>query len=196
MSQIKVEKAGPFDPEHEQREKVFRLIVVVLVGALIATFVAVIWLVQGKNSTQDDLDKAEEDLASYSAGPEAQAAAEEILRVMTSYDYRETDDLADRWTKYIGDEDLKKQYESELIPDLVKAVKLTKTVAVGEVESSAYNLVDEDHVKVLAFVRQRIKSKDDPKGVLDAEWFSLDMVRDGDDWLVEEVRPYDVPPPE
>jgi hypothetical protein len=196
MSLISAEKAGPSNADQEQREKLFRLVILVLVAALIATFVAVVWLVQGKNSTQDDLDEAEEDLASYSAGPEAQAAAEEILGVMTSYDYRETDDLADRWTKYLGSEELREQYETELIPDLVKAVRLTKTVAVGEVESSAYNLVDEDHVKVLAFVRQRIRSKDDPKGVLDAEWFSLDMVRDGGEWLVEEVRPYDVPPPE
>lgn len=196
MSVVSVEKPGPVDPDQEQREKLYRLIIVVAVGALIATLVAVVWLVQGKNSAQDDLDETEEELAAYTAGPEAQDAAEEILGVMTSYDYRKTGDLAARWTRYIGNEDLKEQYEDELIPDLVKAVKATKTVAVGEVETSAYNLVDEDHVRVLAFVRQSIKTERDPKGVLDEEWFSLEMVRVGDEWLVEEVRPYDVPPPE
>jgi hypothetical protein len=198
VSLISVEKAAG-SQDLEQRERVYRLIIVVAVGALIATLVAVVWLVQGKNSAQDDADdakeQAEEGIAAYTAGPEAQAAAEEILGVMTTYDYRKTGDLADRWTRYIGNEDLKEQYENELIPDLVKAVKLTKTVAVGEVETSAYNLVDEDHVNVYAYVRQRIKSKDDPKGVLDEEWFSIDMVRVGDDWLVEQVHPYDVPPP-
>lgn len=192
MSVVSVERT---DDDRLQRERLHRIVVIVLVGALIATWVAVVWLLEGKDSAEDDLAKAEDDLASYSAGPEAQSAAEEILLVMTSYDYRRTEGLADRWTQYIGNEDLKDKYEKDLIPDLVKAVKLTKTVAVGEVESSAYNLVDEDHVNVLAFVRQRIKSKEDPKGVLDAEWFSVDMVRDGDEWLVEAVRPYDVPPP-
>ena len=80
MSLISVEKGGPVDPDQEQREKVFRLIIIVLVAALIATFVAVVWLVQGKNSTQDDLDEAEEDRAAYAAGPDAQAAAEEHPR--------------------------------------------------------------------------------------------------------------------
>lgn len=192
MSVVSVERT---DDDRLQRERLHRIVVIVLVGALIATWVAVVWLLEGKDSAEDDLAKAEDDLASYSAGPEAQSAAEEILLVMTSYDYRRTEGLADRWTQYIGNEDLKDKYEKDLIPDLVKAVKLTKTVAVGEVESSAYNLVDEDHVNVLAFVRQRIKSKEDPKGVLDAEWFSVDMVRDGEEWLVEAVRPYDVPPP-
>jgi hypothetical protein len=194
VSGVRVDEV-PTGAGQEQREKLYRLTVLALTGSLIATLVAVVWLVQGKNSTQDDLDEAEEDLASYAAGPEAQAAAEEILGIMTTYDYRETDQLADRWTEHLGDEELKKQYEDDLIPDLVKAVRLTRTVAVGRVESSAYNLVDDEHVKVLAFVRQRIRSKDDPEGVVDEEWFSVDMVRDGDDWLVEDLRPYDVPPP-
>jgi Mce-associated membrane protein len=195
VSAVRVQKSPVGQDDQEQREKVYRLFIIVLTGALVATLVAVVWLVQGKNSTQDDLDDAEEELASYTAGPDAQAAAEEILVVMTTYDYRETDDLAERWTKYIGNEDLKDQYEKQLVPDLVKVAKLTRTVAEGEVETSAYNLVDEDHVNVLAFVRQTIRSKEDPKGVLDEEWFSVDMEREGGEWLVEQIRPYDVPPP-
>ncbi len=190
---MSVEKVTEDD---QQREKLYRLVILVLVAVLVATWVAVVWLVQGKSSAEDDLDKAEQQVDSYAAGPEAQDAAERILGVMTSYDYREIDDVYDNWTKYLGDKDLKDRYENDVIPDLVKVVKLTKTVAVGEVVHSAYNLVDEDHVKVLAYVRQKITSKDDPKGVLDAEWYSITMVRDGDDWLVEKVSPFDVPAPE
>jgi len=196
VSAVRVQRSPVGPDDQEQREKVYRLFIMVLTGALVATLVAVVWLVQGKNSTQDDLDEAEQELASYTAGPDAQAAAEEILVVMTTYDYRETDDLAERWTRYIGNEKLKDQYEKQLVPDLVKVAKLTRTVAEGEVETSAYNLVDEDHVNVLAFVRQTIRSKEDPKGVLDEEWFSVAMEREGDEWLVEQIRPYDVPPPE
>lgn len=189
-----VERVGE---DQQQRENLYRVVIVALVAVLIASWVAVVWLVQGKNSAEDERDAAKDKVASYAAGPDAQDDAEEALAVMTTYDYRETKDLADRWTRYLGNSELKKQYEDELIPNLVKAVKLTKTVAVGEVESSAYSLVDDDHVNVLAFVRQTIKTKDAPKGVLDAEWFSLAMVRDGDsdNWLIDEVRPYDVPPP-
>lgn len=181
--------------DDQQREKVYRLVILALVGVLVATWVAVIWLVQGKNSAEEERDKAEQQVDSYAVGPEAQAAAEEILGVITSYDYREIDEVRDNWTRYLAD-DQKDHYANDVIPNLVKAVKLTKTVAVGEVVHSAYTLIDDDHVKVLAYVRQRIRSKDDPKGVLDAEWYSIAMVREGDDWLVEKVNPFDVPPPE
>ena len=55
---VSVERSNRVDPDQEQREKLFRLIIAVAVGALIATLVAVVWLVQGKNSAQDDLEQA------------------------------------------------------------------------------------------------------------------------------------------
>jgi hypothetical protein len=181
-------------PELEQREKVYRLIIVAAVGALVATLVAVVWLVQGKNSTQDELDRAEEDLASYVAGPEAQAAAESILGEIISFDFRDMDDEYD-WTKYLADDDLRSDYEDDIAPRFRKVILRTEATADGEIEQSAYNIVDEDTVNVLAFVRQRLTDVDNPDGVIAEQWASLTMTRDGDGWLIENIDIVSVPPP-
>ncbi len=75
-------------------------------------------------------------------------------------------------------------------------IRRTKAAAEGEVVQSAYNLIDEDHVDVLAFVRQRARPTSTTRTVCIAEqWASLSMVRDGDDWLIDKVDIVSVPPP-
>ena len=194
MTVASVEKADRVDPDQEQREKLYRLIIAVAVGALIATLVAVVWLVQGKNSTQDDLDRAEEDVASYAAGPEAQSAAEAILGEIISFDHRKMDGEYD-WTKYLADEDLRADYEDSIAPRFRKVILRTKATADGEIEQSAYNIIDDDTVTVLAFVRQKLTDVDNKDGVLAEQWASLTMVRDGDDWLIDKIDIVSVPPP-
>ncbi len=191
---VTVERPDRTDPEVEQREKLYRLVIVVAVGALIATLVAVVWLVQGKNSTQDDLDRAEEDLASYAAGPEAQAAAESILADIISFDFRDMEDEYD-WTKYLADDDLRSDYEDDIAPRFRKVILRTEATADGTIEQSAYNIVDEDTVNVLAFVRQRLTDVDNQDGVIAEQWASLTMTRDGDGWLIENIDIVSVPPP-
>lgn len=192
MSVVGVERS--VDRDQEQREKVYRLIIMVAVGALIATLVAVVWLIQGKNSTQDDLDQAEDDVASYAAGPEAQAAAESILAEIISFNHRDIEDEYD-WTKYLADDDLRSDYENNIAPKFRKVILKTKATADGEIAQSAYNIVDEDTVNVLAFVRQRLTDVDHEDGVVAEQWASLTMVRDGDDWLIDEIDIVSVPPP-
>ncbi len=191
MSMISVEKATE---DQERTDQVHQLVVMVLIGALVATLVAVVWLVQGKNTTQDDLDKAEQDLASYAAGPDAQAAAEAILGEIVSFDHRAMDDEYD-WTKYLADDELRADYEDNIAPKLRKVIVRTKATAVGEIEQSAYNIVDDDSVNVLAFVRQRLTDVDNPDGVIAEQWASLAMIRDGDDWQIGRIDIVSVPPP-
>ena len=145
----------------EQREKVYRLLIVVLVGVLVATWVAVVWLVQGKNSAEDELDETKE---SYAAGPGRPGRGRGILGEMISFDYREIGDEYD-WTKYLGDDELREQYEDTIIPRLSKLIRRTKAAAEGEVVQSAYDQIDEDHVDVLAFIRQKLTDIDNKDGV-------------------------------
>jgi hypothetical protein len=185
MSVTKVED------EAQQREKVYRLLIVVLGCALILTLVVSIWFVQGKNTAEDELEKTKEP---YAAGPDALAAAQQILEEIISYDYREIRDEFG-WVDYF-DEELRDRYAEDVIPDIRKVIKALHSVAEGTIEKSAYNIVNEDEVEVIAFIRQTITTKADPKGVLDAQWSSLTMIRDGDEWLVSDITPLDVPPPQ
>lgn len=190
MSVTRVE-TGAHD--QQQREKVLRLVILVLLGTLLATLVAVVWLVQGKNSTQDELDKAEEDVAAYAEGPDALAAAEQALGEIVSYDYRDLDDEF-TWTKHFTG-DLRAEYEDDLVPTFRKVIRKFQMTAKGEVAESAYDIVDSGKVQVIAFVRQNLANKDDRKGVLDEQWTSLTMVREGDTWLIGTITPLNVPPP-
>jgi len=177
----------------QQREKVYRLLIVVLAGVLVVTWVAVVWLVQAKNSADDDLDKTKE---SYAAGPDAQAAAERILGKMISFDYREIADEYD-WTKYLGDDELRTDYEDNIVPKLAKVIRKTKAAADGEVIQSAYNTVDDTTVVVLAFIRQKLTDLDNKDGVIAEQWASLTMTRGdkNDDWMIDMIDIVSVPPP-
>lgn len=185
MSVTRVEE----DPH--QREKTYRLLIVVLAGALILTLVVLIWFVQGENSAEDELEDTKE---SYAAGPDAQAEAERILAEMISFDYREIGDEYD-WTKYLGDDELREEYENTIIPRLTKVIRRTKAAAEGEVVQSAYDQIDEDHVDVLAFIRQNLTDVQNKDGVVAEQWASLSMSRDGNGWLIDKVDIVSVPPP-
>ena len=89
-------RSAEVEDDAQQREKVYRLLIVVLVGVLVATWVAVVWLVQGKNSSRRRTTSTETK-ESFAAGPDAQAAAEGILGEMISFDYRDIGDEYD-WT--------------------------------------------------------------------------------------------------
>jgi len=188
MSVEKVEDDG------QQRENLYRLLIVVLAGVLIASWVAVVWLVQGKNSAEDDLDKTEKEVESYAAGPDALAAAERILGKMISYDYREIDHEYE-WTKYLADESLRSDYDDRLVPKLRKVIKSSQSTAEGTVVEAAYNILDEDQVQVIAFIRQKLTTKADKRGAIDEQWTSLTMILEGGDWLIEKITPLNVPPP-
>ena len=113
---------------------------------------------------------------------------------MISFDYRDIDDEYD-WTKYLADDELRSDYEDHIVPKLGKVIARTKATADGEVVQSAYNTVDDDHVNVLAFIRQKLTDVDNKDGVIAEQWASLTMSRDGDGWLVDDIDIVSVPPP-
>jgi hypothetical protein len=166
-------------------------ILIVLVAALVVALVAAVVFLQGKESAEDDLEKAEK---ASQVGPDAQEAAERILGEMISYDYKDIDDEYS-WTKYLGNDELRDTYETKILPRLAKLIKGTKASAEGEIVESAYNLEDDGKVTVLAFVRQELTDAQHKKGALADQWASLTMVRDGDDWLIDDVDIVSVPPP-
>lgn len=180
--------------DDQQRERLYRLIIVALVGVLVATWVAVIWLVQGKNSAEEDLEKAEKDNEAYAAGPDAQAAAERILGEMLSFDFREIGTEYE-WTKYLANDELRSDYEDNIAPKSTKVIRRTKATARGEVVQSAYSTGPDDRVVVLAFIRQKLTDVDNKDGVISEQWASLTMVPEGDDWLIDKVDIVSVPPP-
>lgn len=174
-----------------RRETVHRLVVIALVGVLVVTWGAVIWLVQGKNSADDEVERVKE---SYAAGPEARAEAERILAEMISFDHREIRDEYG-WTRYLGDDELREEYEQRIIPRLTKLIRRTRATAEGEVVKSAYDQIDEDHVDVLAFIRQTLTDVDNKDGVVADQWASLSMSRYDDGWLIDKIDIVSVPPP-
>ena len=60
---------------------------------------------------------------------------------------------------------------------------------------SAYDQIDEDHVDVLAFIRQTLTDVDNKDGVVADQWASLSMSRHDDGWLIDKVDIVSVPPP-
>lgn len=172
-------------------ERRYQLALLVLVGIVLVGAVSTVWLVSKKNSAEDDLNDANDKIATYAAGPEARDAAESMLVEMLSYSYKHIDDEY-TWLDNLTDEDLRKQY-SQQIPKLKKIIKASKASAEGEVVSSAYNTVDEDHATVLAFVRQVLKANG-KKSAVEDQWTTLDMVREGGDWKIANIKIVTVPP--
>ncbi|KAA1416363.1 hypothetical protein F0U44_18755 [Nocardioides humilatus] len=183
-----VQKGESPDNSVERRYQlaILVLVVIVLVGA-----VSSVWLVSKKNSAEDDLKDANEKVATYAAGPEARDAAEAMLLDMLSYDYKSIDDEYS-WLDNFTSDELRKRYAQQ-IPKLKKIIKASKASAQGEVVSSAYNTVDDDSATVLAFVRQVLKANG-KKSAVEDQWTTLKMVRDGDDWKIDDINIVSVPP--
>lgn len=167
-------------------------VVVLLVLVLVAGFVAV-WLVSRTNDAEDDLADAQAELETYRAGPAARDAAEEILLEMTSYDYREIDEEY-AWLDRISDDELRTRFENQ-VPKLKKVIRRSKAVAEGEIVQSAYNTIDGSTATVLAFVRQRLTDATNRQPVIEEQWTTLELERDGDEWLIKEIDIATVPPP-
>ncbi|KAA1429116.1 hypothetical protein [Nocardioides antri] len=175
-------------PERRYQLAIVVLLVLVLVVASLA-----IWLVSKKNAAEDDLEKAEADIETYQAGPDARDAAEEILLEMTSYDYRRIEDEY-AWLDHFANDELRGRFEKQ-VPNLKKVIRRSKARARGEVVQSAYNTIDSTSATVLAFVRQRLTDATNRRGVLEDQWTTLTLVREGDEWLIEDIDIVTVPPP-
>lgn len=178
--------------EGRSQEQLYRIVILVLVGALVVTGCVVIWLVSEKNKANDEVADQGAEIEAYAAGPEARDAAEQMLLEMTSYDYRDIDDEF-AWLDNFDDE-LRARFSRRVVPNLEKLIRRGKLSAKGEVVQSAYNTIDADTATVLAFVRQELSAKG-RKQAVEEQWTTLTMVRDGDGWLIDDIDIVTVPPP-
>lgn len=190
-----VQKGETADTSQTERryQLVIIVLLVVLLAVLFAPSVGLVWVTSEKDTANDDLDKAKEDVATYAAGPEARDAAEKMLVDMTTYSYKDIDDEYS-WLDNFASDDLRKRYAKQ-IPKLKKIIKASKASADGEVKESAYNTIDEDTATVLAFVRQELRTKGQKRTTVEDQWFTLKMVRDGDGWLIDDLDLANVPQP-
>ncbi|WP_183093370.1 hypothetical protein [Nocardioides stalactiti] len=187
MTVQKVETSG------RAPEQTYRIVILVLVAALVVAGCVVIWLVSERNKANDEVADQKTEIASYAAGPEARDVAEEMLLEMIEFDYRDLDDEY-VWLDNFSSEELRSRFERQ-VPKLTKLIKTTKSSAEGEVVQIAYNSIDSDSATVLAFVRQSLTDANNKQGVIEEQWTTLQMVRDGDGWLIDNIDIVTVPPP-
>ena len=151
--------------------------------ALIASLVALVLVWR-------DRDEAEDSAASSAALVDASVDAEKVARDavtrMTTYSYRTVeDDFA--WVDEVGTENFQKNFAGAS-EDAVTYIKSLKAKAVGTVVDSSATAADADHVKVLLFVDQKIRSEQETRPGLDQPRVTMQMVREDGKWLVDEVQ--------
>jgi Mce-associated membrane protein len=174
-------------------EQVYRIVILVLVATLVVAGCVVIWLVSEKNKANDEVADQAAEIDSYAAGPEARDAAEAMLLEMLSFDYKDLDDEY-VWLDNFSSDELRARFADQ-VPKLKKVIRKSKASAEGEVVQSAYSTLDSESATVLAFVRQKLKDANNRKGAIEDQWTTLTMVRDGDDWLIDDIDIVTVPPP-
>ena len=162
-----------------------RLLVGGLVLALVASLVAVVLLWRDRD------DDAAEDRAAAStelvdAALAAEQAARDTVVQMTSYSFRTVDDDFD-WVDAAGTKKFQENF-ADAAKAAIAYVKTLKATAVGTVMDSAATAADADHVKVLLFVDQEIRSKGESGSRLDQPRVTMQMVRQDGEWLVDEVQ--------
>lgn len=135
-------------------------------------------------------DRAElEDRAD--AQTSATDAAERIVAAWLTYDYRTyRDDMT--WVTESGTEAFQKEYSPEALEGLRKRmVGPRQLVSRGRAVQAAATAVDADRVRVLVFTDQTLTDKvirrEGGEALHARSGVELTMVRDGDDWLVDEM---------
>jgi hypothetical protein len=122
------------------------------------------------------------------------AASEEAERIVVAwltYDYRTyEDDLG--WVAESGTDRFQEEYSPEAIEGLrTKMIGPRQLVSRGRVVNSAATVEDVDKVRVLVFTDQTLTDKDIRRGrgepLHARSGVELVMVRDGDEWLVDEL---------
>jgi Mce-associated membrane protein len=160
-----------------------RLLVGALLVALVASLVAVVLLWRDRDDADDRAASSSE---LVDAAIAAEKAARETVTRMTTYSFRSVEEDFG-WVEDAATEKFRDNFAqgAEAAVTYVKAVRAT---AVGEVIDSAATAADADHVKVLLFVDQEIRSTEDKGYRLDQSRVAMQMVRQDGDWLVDEVE--------
>ena len=158
------------------RAKAGTLVLVALLVAAVAASV-LLW------RRADDLEQRQQVATAES---EATRAASRIAVSMTTYDYR-TVDKDFSWIQDDGTQGFQTTYTESTKP-IRQLIERTRATASGKVSDAAGTAEDADHVEVLLFVDQVLKRAGDPKSSVDSSRVVMDMVRQGDRWLVDDVE--------
>ena len=159
-----------------------RLLVGGLVLALVAALVAVVLLWRDR----DDADaRAESSAELVEASVAAEKEARDVVTRMTTYSFRTVEDDFS-WVDDAGTENFQRNF-ADASKDAIALIKTLKATAAGSVVDSSATAADADHVKVLLFVDQKIRSQGEKGAKLDQPRITMQMVRQGGEWLVDEV---------
>ncbi|MCZ4499526.1 MAG: hypothetical protein JWQ74_2079 [Marmoricola sp.] len=162
----------------------WRLVSGVLAVALVAALVALGFALGDDDRTA--AGSSGEAFALAAAGSQAEKAARSAVVHMTTYSSTTlATDFA--WADDAGTPKFRTYY-SEVSAPIKKLVLRLGSKAVGSVVDSAPKVQDVDHVTVLLFVDQVITGPDGADRQLDQPRVTMSMVRDGDRWLVDEVK--------
>ncbi|MCW2795857.1 hypothetical protein [Nocardioides sp.] len=158
-----------------RRNRTLKILCAVLALALVAALAGVVLLWRDRAD-----DHARED-----AGIAAEKAARSAVTRMTTYDYRTVnDDFA--WVKDAGTAAFQ-GYFAKVSKDAIAFIKTVKASATGTIKDSAFVVEDDEHVRVLVFVDQKITSKDQKNSKTDLPRVTLHMVLQDGHWLVDQV---------
>jgi Mce-associated membrane protein len=160
-----------------------RLLVGSLVLALIASMVVLVLLWRDRDEADDRADSAE---ALVEASVAAEKVARDAVTRMTTYSYRTVEEDFS-WVDEVGTEKFQENFAGAS-GDAVTYIKSLKAKAVGTVIDSSATAADADHVKVLLFVDQKIRSDQETRPGLDQPRVTMQMVREDGEWLVDEVQ--------
>jgi len=116
---------------------------------------------------------------------EAQAAAEQAVVPVLSYDHRSLESDAEAARGYLT-EDYREEYD-RLVAVLEENAPSTRTTVTAEVVSSGIVRSGEDRVDVLLFVDRPTTNKLNRTPIVYRDQVTLTMQRSGDRWLVDEM---------
>ena len=152
---------------------------------VVALSVVAVVLARQNASLQDELAAQRVSASELTATKDAVSAARTAAEAATSYNYT-TIDRDFGWLERYGTRSFVDQHrdDTRALRDLVVA---TRSHAVGHVIAAAGSAEDGDHVDVLLFVDQRL-TKDHGKPTTDRTRVELSMVREEDQWLIDDLQ--------
>ncbi|MDN4171646.1 DnaJ domain-containing protein [Nocardioides sp. SOB77] len=116
----------------------------------------------------------------------AQSTAERAVVPLLSYDHRTLEEDRAAALPYLSD-DFREDYE-QLFTQIEENAPATRTVVQAEVRASSITRGGEDRVQVLVFVDQLTTNAQTSEPVTYRNQVTVTMERDGDDWLVDDLR--------
>lgn len=116
----------------------------------------------------------------------AQTAAERAVVPVLSYDYRQLQQTHDAAVAELTDE-FRPKYE-QLFTVIEENAPTTKTVVTVTVVASAVVQTGEDRAEILLFVNRPTTNKATKEPIVYRDQVTLTMERDGDAWLVDEMK--------